>query len=353
MLIVSNGGLPEREPGKANVQGNAAFTRRHLRLLNKRLQSAPDNPTLHVEKGDVLRSLGSYDEALLSYQRAIRLDPEQSDAYRGKGATYEQKGQEIYEILTQQAEESYQRARELGVLPSNTGNDTSGGTGDLTRNSSSPQIQAQPAQPEPQQNQVVVQIGVNEDATQLHEIDLETANAILDAVIGTHGSQITPETPLDKGSGYSYEQVRQAEEVVCSDLMRRHQVQPDPLGIETLIKQTPDGKLRLIMYKGVLPSDTLNRPSEYYAIQLNLSNNGQNIFDTFIPLSDNTLLAGFTGFRDWRTGTFASPVFDNSLSTFRSIWLGLQVLNANVRAWDTPGVIKPEQLANPPVPPAK
>lgn len=188
------------------------------------------------------------------------------------------------------------------------------------------------------------------------EVDLETANKILDTVIGTHESQITPETPLDTVSGYSYEQIRQAAAICVTNLLRRHHAQPDSPGTVDLIKQTPDGRLKLTMFRRIGTGAGSNLPPEYELLQLNLQDKGKYIFEATIPLTDRESIAigGFVGFHDWRTGTHASPVLDKNLDSFRKQWLGLRVLNANVRDWDTqPGVIKPEQLANPPVPPAK
>lgn len=159
-----------------------------------------------------------------------------------------------------------------------------------------------------------------------------------------------------KVSGYSYEQIRKAEEMVCSDLMRRHQVQPEPLGIENLIKQTPDGSLKLTRFRRIGTGAGSNLPPEYQLLQLNLRDNeGNYIFEATIPLIDRESIAigGFVGYHDWRTGTHASPVLDKDLDSFRSQWLGLRVLNANIRSWDSPGVIKPEQLENSPLPPAQ
>ena len=86
-----------------------------LETYEKDLLVEPLNPNLHVGKGEALLGLGHLQEALAAYKEAIRLAPEFSEAYRGRGKVYEQLAQQVYEDLTQQAQECYEKAKQLGV----------------------------------------------------------------------------------------------------------------------------------------------------------------------------------------------------------------------------------------------
>ena len=54
-------------------------------------------------------------EALASYQEAIRLAPDLSAAYEGQGKAYEHLAQQTYEELQQQARTCHEKAKQLGV----------------------------------------------------------------------------------------------------------------------------------------------------------------------------------------------------------------------------------------------
>ncbi|AWW50333.1 tetratricopeptide repeat protein [Polynucleobacter paneuropaeus] len=59
-----------------------------LELINKSIQSAPNNSSAYCNKGNILKEIGRYDDALKCYDRAIQLNSRYYEAYNNKGNTY-------------------------------------------------------------------------------------------------------------------------------------------------------------------------------------------------------------------------------------------------------------------------
>ncbi len=89
--------------------------RQALESNDRRLIDEPLNANLHVGKGEALFGLGRHQEALAAYEKAIRLAPDLSEAYRGRGKVYERLAQQTYDELKQQAQECYKKAEQLGI----------------------------------------------------------------------------------------------------------------------------------------------------------------------------------------------------------------------------------------------
>lgn len=64
-------------------------------------------PAVHVTLGMIQRGTGRYDEAVISYKKALELDAEHADAYRGLALAYDQLGN------TEDAEKTYKQAIRL------------------------------------------------------------------------------------------------------------------------------------------------------------------------------------------------------------------------------------------------
>lgn len=58
---------------------------RALNLINSSIDSAPRNPIAHNNRGNILKELGTYPDALASYERALSLAPNYEEAYNNKG----------------------------------------------------------------------------------------------------------------------------------------------------------------------------------------------------------------------------------------------------------------------------
>lgn len=106
---------PEGQEQPGQMLFNEKRFEEALEFYDRRLLKKPRNADLHVGKGEALLGLGRSKEALAAYEEAIRLAPELSEAYRGRGKVYEQLAQQVYEDLTQQAQECYEKAKQLGV----------------------------------------------------------------------------------------------------------------------------------------------------------------------------------------------------------------------------------------------
>ncbi len=86
-----------------------------LEVYNSRLLADPFDANLHLGKGEALLGLGRYQEALAAYEEAIHLAPDFSKAYKGRGRVYEWLALQTYEDLKQQAQECYEKAKQLGI----------------------------------------------------------------------------------------------------------------------------------------------------------------------------------------------------------------------------------------------
>jgi len=81
----------------------------------ERLRLEPDNPLLHVRRGDILFQQTRFSDAFIAYSRAIELNPDYTYGYLGKIRVYDlliQQCQEyikIYEHLTMKMNEHIQR----------------------------------------------------------------------------------------------------------------------------------------------------------------------------------------------------------------------------------------------------
>ncbi len=68
-----------------------------LVLLDKAISDEPTNASLHFAKGTLYDRLGQMDNAILSYQEAIKINPQYFDAYYNIGALYFNKGAKLVE----------------------------------------------------------------------------------------------------------------------------------------------------------------------------------------------------------------------------------------------------------------
>lgn len=89
--------------------------RRGLEEYNRRLLVDPSNAKLHLRKGEALLGLGRYQEALAAFEEAIRLAPDLSEAYYDRGMACERLAVQTLEDLKQQAQECYEKAKQLGI----------------------------------------------------------------------------------------------------------------------------------------------------------------------------------------------------------------------------------------------
>ena len=69
-------------------------------MVEKAAERFPENATLHVHAGDLLRSMKRYDEAFVHWQRALELEPKWLDAAYSMGFCYEELGRfdKAYEV---------------------------------------------------------------------------------------------------------------------------------------------------------------------------------------------------------------------------------------------------------------
>lgn len=86
-----------------------------LDMYEKALLVEPENPRLYLGKGTALLGLMRSNEALAAYTEALSLAPDLSLAYRGQGKAYEQRAEQTYQELKQQAHDCHEKARELGA----------------------------------------------------------------------------------------------------------------------------------------------------------------------------------------------------------------------------------------------
>lgn len=69
---------------------NKGVAKEDLRLCEERLQQEPDNPFLHIHRGDILFQQGHFAAAFSAYSSAIKLNPQNGDGYSGQARIYEQ-----------------------------------------------------------------------------------------------------------------------------------------------------------------------------------------------------------------------------------------------------------------------
>lgn len=77
----------------------------------------PENATLHIFTGDILRSMNRFDEAILHWKRALEMEPEWFDAAYSMAACYEELGDyaKAWEVYNQIAEDLERRGFEAEV----------------------------------------------------------------------------------------------------------------------------------------------------------------------------------------------------------------------------------------------
>jgi len=71
----------------------------------------PDPATKAFDEGSACLVSGDFDSAIAAFTEAIRLDPEDAEAYYGRGVAYEKKGEKS------KAEEDFAQAKKLGYEP--------------------------------------------------------------------------------------------------------------------------------------------------------------------------------------------------------------------------------------------
>ncbi len=77
----------------------------------------PENATLHIYAGDILRSMKCYEEAFSRWKRALEMEPEWCDAAYSMASCYEELGQygKAYEAYMQIADHLESRGFEEEV----------------------------------------------------------------------------------------------------------------------------------------------------------------------------------------------------------------------------------------------
>ena len=69
---------------------------RVLEYFNQAITMAPDYAMAWNEKANFLDSIGNLDEALVCYDTAIHIDPEDAETWFNKGLTLKKMGREIW-----------------------------------------------------------------------------------------------------------------------------------------------------------------------------------------------------------------------------------------------------------------
>src|ERR1700719_1951614 len=74
---------------RVEMRGNACFARTSaMTVSGQPVASKPDGADAFVNRGNMLREQGRYDEALASYEQAIALEPHHADAYFNRGTAF-------------------------------------------------------------------------------------------------------------------------------------------------------------------------------------------------------------------------------------------------------------------------
>jgi tetratricopeptide (TPR) repeat protein len=89
-----------REHQKENsIEYNKSIVKEDLTLCEEMLQQEPDNPFLHIHKGDILFQQGRFADAFSAYSQSIQLNPKHTDGYIGQARVYEQLIQQCQEQI--------------------------------------------------------------------------------------------------------------------------------------------------------------------------------------------------------------------------------------------------------------
>lgn len=197
---------------------------------------------------------------------------------------------------------------------------------------------------------------LQKEVSQPAEMDLTTAQAILSRIVNIHENTINETTPLDRVSGDSTEQVRQAIAVVSLSIMDKYGkelpgfMRPG-IGDTTqwdADKQTPQGALGLFRtrYQVNLFLTKSNRQLSYvFALEepdIRWKREKLGFTDSDAPEGKQQVLVGFLG----RSGQL-------EIEGVRHLYRGLRWMCTNLLGWDEPTVVMPEQLDNPQLPPAQ
>jgi serine/threonine protein kinase len=110
------------DPSNAQFHRNRAKAALSLEHFEEALASydhairlETNNPYLYKERGDILFELKRFEEAIIYYEHAINLHPGFGLAYLNKGKVFEQLAQQSYERLKKQAQQAFEKAKELGA----------------------------------------------------------------------------------------------------------------------------------------------------------------------------------------------------------------------------------------------
>ena len=91
-------GIIAHQSGKNDIAAN---------LINRAIQTRPEEPVYYLSLGSVYRAQGRLDEAILSYQKALELNPDYAEAYNNMGNAVKSQGRLDEAILY------YEKALEL------------------------------------------------------------------------------------------------------------------------------------------------------------------------------------------------------------------------------------------------
>lgn len=174
------------------------------------------------------------------------------------------------------------------------------------------------------------------------------ARRILQAVVLTHESTISLNTPLEAVAGFSTEQIRKAAALVGISVILTHRGN-SVFDITTARKFTPSGEATLNMARRFTPEGL--PMEEYQRLYLGLSEGDRFLIESDFPLHEpiDDFERVNVGFRDFRNGTHLSLYEISSrgqfsLDDYRHLFRGVRWMFANMLEWDKPGFIMPEQL---------
>ena len=110
------------EPTNAQFHRNKAKAALSLDCFEDALESyenairqESNNPYLYKERGDILFRIKRFEEAIIYYEHAINLYPGFGLAHLNKGKAFEQLAQQAYERFHKQAQQAFEKAKELGT----------------------------------------------------------------------------------------------------------------------------------------------------------------------------------------------------------------------------------------------
>lgn len=179
-------------------------------------------------------------------------------------------------------------------------------------------------------------------------IPLSQASQILQAVISTHESSITPATPLEIVTGFTTRQIREAATVVGLDVVLKHRGD-SVFDISTARKTTQYGNASLSIHKRY---DETGQPTEQYKrVYLALVQGGKYQIESEFPLlePENDFDRIYVSYKDFRHNRLLSLYEIQkrgrfSLEDYQHLFRGVRWLFANMLDWDRPDLIMPEQL---------